>query len=67
MKCDFEKLCHYLEGELNPKAQMEVLRHLKSCEICREAVFQIAQDHGTRLVIQHELQKAAGVERQRPR
>lgn len=42
--CSFEKLLRLLDEQLDLAGKLEVLIHLKMCDICREAVHQIARD-----------------------
>ena len=38
MRCNFEKLCLYLNNELDESRRYEVLAHLDQCDICMEAI-----------------------------
>ena len=51
MRCDFEKLVHYLDKELDVDGQLEVLGHLDECETCRNAVFHISRDRDSKLFV----------------
>lgn len=51
MKCDFEKLYLYLNKDLDVETQSEVLDHLGKCEICCQAICQIARDQEAELFI----------------
>ncbi len=44
MRCDFERLCRYLDNELDDKRKQEVITHLRECEICLEAVCLMMND-----------------------
>jgi uncharacterized Fe-S radical SAM superfamily protein PflX len=57
MKCDFERLWLYLNKKLDSKEQLEVLDHLSKCEICCEAICQIARDQDSDYFIKYELKK----------
>lgn len=55
MKCDFEKLWLYLDKKLDWDAQLKVLEHLGQCEVCCDAVSQIARDRQTGFFTGNEL------------
>ena len=38
MRCNFERLCSYLNDELDESLRHEVLVHIRQCDICLEAV-----------------------------
>lgn len=42
--CSFKKLVQLLDKQLNLDEKLEVLKHLESCKICRDAVYQISRD-----------------------
>ncbi len=42
--CSFTKLVQLLDKQLNLDQRLEVLEHLDSCRICRDAVYQISRD-----------------------
>ena len=42
--CSFKKLVMLLDKKLNLDERLEVLGHLDSCKICRDAVYQISRD-----------------------
>ncbi len=42
--CSFERLLQLLDKELNPDDMLEVLNHLDTCSICRDAIYQISRD-----------------------
>ncbi len=44
MTCDFERLCRYVNNELDHKRKHEVITHLRECEICLEAVCLMMND-----------------------
>ena len=46
MKCDFERLCLYLNDKLDEKQKRETTAHLQKCDICLEAVLAMLQDCG---------------------
>ncbi|MDM7996954.1 MAG: zf-HC2 domain-containing protein [Acidobacteriota bacterium] len=60
MKCDFDKLWLYLNNKLDAKAQMEILEHLSKCEICCQAICQVARDHEADLFIQGRQKQNTG-------
>ena len=45
MKCDFsiELLSGYLDGELDEKQRIEVEKHLKECQVCKDALKELKQ------------------------
>jgi hypothetical protein len=43
-ECSFNKLVRLLDKKLNLDEKLEVLAHLDSCKICRDAVYQISHD-----------------------
>jgi hypothetical protein len=55
MRCNFEKLWRYLNKELDLDTQLEVLAHLDHCEICFEALHQMARDLDRDLFVPYEL------------
>jgi hypothetical protein len=42
--CSFKMLVMLLDKKLNLDEKLEVLDHLDSCKICRDAVYQISRD-----------------------
>jgi hypothetical protein len=42
--CSFKKLVMLLDKKLTLDEKLEVLGHLESCKICRDAVYQISHD-----------------------
>ncbi len=42
--CSFEKLIQLLDKKLGLDEKLEVLEHLNTCKICRDAVYQISRD-----------------------
>jgi len=42
--CSFKRLVLLLDKKLNLDDKLEVLSHLDSCRICRDAVYQISRD-----------------------
>jgi hypothetical protein len=42
--CSFKKLVQLLDKQLDLDEKLEVLSHLESCGICRDAVYQISRD-----------------------
>jgi hypothetical protein len=42
--CSFQKLVQLLDKKLDLDKKLEVLDHLHSCKICRDAVYQISRD-----------------------
>jgi len=42
--CSFKKLVMLLDKKLDLDEKLEVLNHLESCQICRDAVYQISRD-----------------------
>jgi len=42
--CSFHKLVQLLDNKLDLDEKLEVLDHLNSCQICRDAVYQISRD-----------------------
>jgi anti-sigma factor RsiW len=46
-ECSFERLLKLLDNRLDPIARRQVNRHLNRCDVCRDAVYQLASDwHG---------------------
>jgi len=43
-QCDFDKLVHYLDKQLDIDQQLELFDHLDRCEVCREAIFLLSRD-----------------------
>ncbi|MFH1421201.1 MAG: HEAT repeat domain-containing protein [Planctomycetota bacterium] len=41
MKCDFSKISHYVDGQLNERETAEVKRHLKHCAYCATRLRQL--------------------------
>lgn len=50
--CNFEKLVLLLDKKLDLDEKLDVLDHLASCTICRDAVYQISRDRDEALFIQ---------------
>jgi hypothetical protein len=42
--CSFKKLVQLLDKQLNIDEKLEVLDHLDTCQICRDAIYQISRD-----------------------
>ena len=42
--CSFQKLVQLLDKQLDLDEKLEVLNHIESCRICRDAVYQISRD-----------------------
>ncbi len=42
--CSFKKLLLLLDKKLSLDEKLEVLSHLDTCRICRDAVYQISRD-----------------------
>lgn len=42
--CSFKKLVLLLDKKLDLDEKLEVLSHLDTCKICRDAVYQISRD-----------------------
>jgi len=42
--CSFKRLVLLLDKKLRLDERLEVLSHLDSCRICRDAVYQISRD-----------------------
>jgi len=49
--CSFQKLVQLLDKQLELDEKLEVLDHLHSCAICRDAVYQISRDRDEPLFI----------------
>jgi hypothetical protein len=49
--CNFEKLVRLLDKQLKLDEKLEVLDHLHSCQICRDAVYQISRDRDEPLFV----------------
>jgi hypothetical protein len=49
--CSFKKLVQLLDKQLEIDEKLEVLAHLESCGICRDAVYQISHDRDEKLFI----------------
>ncbi|MBN1568780.1 MAG: hypothetical protein JXA73_13105 [Acidobacteria bacterium] len=49
--CSFQKLVQLLDKQLNLDEKLEVLDHLHSCQICRDAVYQISRDRDEALFV----------------
>jgi predicted anti-sigma-YlaC factor YlaD len=49
--CSFQKLVLLLDKKLGLDDKLEVLEHLESCKICRDAVYQISHDRDEALFI----------------
>ena len=55
MKCNFDKLWLFINKQLEPEEQLAVLNHLEECEICCEAICNIARDQATDHFIRYYL------------
>ncbi len=42
--CSFKKIVQLLDKQLSLDEKLEVLGHLDTCTICRDAVYQISRD-----------------------
>jgi anti-sigma factor RsiW len=42
--CSFKRLVQLLDKQLSIDERLEVLNHLDTCPICRDAVYQISHD-----------------------
>jgi hypothetical protein len=51
MSCNFEKLCSYVNDELDANGRQKVIAHMNRCEICLEAVCLMLEDNGDGLTI----------------
>jgi hypothetical protein len=49
--CSFKKLVQLLDKQLSLDEKLEVLSHLDSCKICRDAVYQISRDRDESLFV----------------
>jgi predicted anti-sigma-YlaC factor YlaD len=49
--CSFKKLVQLLDKQLSLDDELEVLNHLDSCKICRDAVYQISRDRDESLFV----------------
>ena len=49
--CSFKKLVLLLDKKLDLDERLEVLDHLQSCTICRDAIYQISHDRDEALFI----------------
>ena len=49
--CSFQKLVQLLDKQLELDEKLEVLEHLHSCRICRDAVYQISRDRDDALFV----------------
>ncbi len=49
--CSFKKLVQLLDKQLPLDEKLEVLSHLDSCKICRDAVYQISRDRDEALFV----------------
>jgi hypothetical protein len=49
--CSFKKLVQLLDKQLNLDEKLEVLNHLDTCPICRDAVYQISRDRDEALFV----------------
>jgi hypothetical protein len=55
MKCNFDKLWRFLNKDLEPAGRAEVISHMEKCEICREAVYNLARDRAAEYFLHYEL------------
>ncbi|MDR1728262.1 MAG: zf-HC2 domain-containing protein [Acidobacteriota bacterium] len=51
--CSFQKLVQLLDNELGIDDRLEVLEHVDSCDICRDAVYQITLDRDEALFVRN--------------
>ena len=69
--CSFDRLLQFVNKQLDLDGQLEVYDHLDRCDICRDAVYQLARDrdeafHVCRahrvkpFVVHHPIDAAAG-------
>jgi hypothetical protein len=49
--CSFHKLVQLLDKQLGLDEKLEVLTHLETCSICRDAVYQLSRDRDEALFI----------------
>jgi len=49
--CSFQNLVLLLDNKLDLDEKLEVLDHLDTCRICRDAVYQISHDRDEALFI----------------
>jgi len=49
--CSFKRLVKLLDKKLALDEKLEVLDHLKTCAICRDAVYQISRDRDEDLFV----------------
>lgn len=49
--CSFKKLVQLLDKQLTLDEKLEVLAHLDTCKICRDAVYQISRDRDEALFV----------------
>ena len=49
--CSFKKLVQLLDNQLALDDKLEILNHLESCRICRDAVYQISRDRDEALFV----------------
>lgn len=49
--CSFHRLLQLLDRELNSDDMLQVLTHLDTCSICRDAIYQISLDRDENLFI----------------
>jgi len=49
--CDFETLVRLLDKQLDLDGKIEVLCHLDTCAICREAIYQISRERDVGLFV----------------
>jgi anti-sigma factor RsiW len=50
-ECSFKKLVQLLDKQLSLDEKLEVLGHLDTCKICRDAVYQISRDRDEALFV----------------
>ncbi len=60
MQCNFERLCLYLNHELDEARRYEVLAHLHECAICMEAVTQMSAEQGEECLVSKSPGRWAG-------
>jgi hypothetical protein len=49
--CSFQKLVLLLDKKLDLDEQLDVMNHLDTCKICRDAVYQISRDRDEALFV----------------
>ena len=59
MDCDFDKIWLLLEKKLGIEEQLELLEHLKNCDICFETARTIRRDRDSRLHVPRNVKEEA--------